>query len=86
MTRLLSAAALAAVVVLLLPVSIPLCGILALCAGFSRHKPVVRPRRHVVQDGALFWGDIVVVPVSRTRIRFFRRTRGRCWWRMISPN
>ena len=84
--KLLSAAALVALVVLLLPVSVPLCGLLALCAGFSRQKPVVRPRRHVVQDGALFWGDVLMVPVSRTRIRFFRRTRGRCWWTMISAN
>ena len=72
--------------VLLLPISVPLLGILFLWDGWPRRdKPAVRPRKGQgkrCRPGAFFNGDTLAVPVgTRRTLLVCRRRRGWRVWR-----
>lgn len=86
--KLLTGAAALALFLLVLPIALPLGGILFLWDGWPpRRKPAVRPRRRAVREGVAFFGDVVALGTAHDRVMIVRRVRrGERWWAMISTN
>ena len=80
--KLLTAAVALAALVLLLPLALPLCGLLALCGGWPpRDKPAVRTRRRTADKTA--FGEVLLVMRQGRRLFVVPRTRREHEWRAV---